>query len=135
MNILQLLPHHRIVHDRLRMRALLPNLVTALRLVRRTAELELMEQPLAVLRFELIEQTLRRVALQIRQRAREVRRGQDRVEMAVEDDPPVDLEALVVAAIGQRVREQVATRRRVKTGIQATMEEVTKWALSGSWMR
>ena len=55
--------------------------------------------------------------------------------MAVEDDPPVGFEPFAVPAIGQRVREDIATRRRVKTGIQATMEEVTKCALSGSWMR
>ena len=106
----QLLEHRLIAADRLRMRALLPDLMRAVPLVRGLEELELAQQPLPALGPELLEDAPRGEAFQITEHAAQLGRGEHRVEMVVEDHPAVDAQRLVLAAVAERGYEDVSRR-------------------------
>jgi len=80
--ILHLLPHHRIVEDGLRMRAFLPDLILV-GLVRGPVVAELIQQPLAPLRLDLPDKLLGGEALEIAQDRRQVGRSENGVEVVV----------------------------------------------------
>jgi hypothetical protein len=96
--ILQLLPHHLVG------------------LVRRTVILQLVEQPGATFRADLGEDLARGELLQVANGLRQVGAGEDGVEMGVEDDPAVDFESGVGAAVGEGTHEDVATGGRAEDG-------------------
>jgi len=108
--VFELLQHRCITDDGLRVESLLPHLMGALLLMRGATVRELIEQPGARFDFEQFENPARGVALEIRHDLREGGCGEDGVEMVVEDDPGVDLKALVYAAILECRDEDVAAR-------------------------
>ena len=99
--VCQLLKHHFIAHNRLRMRALLPELMLTLQFVRRATIFELMKQPIASLGFELCDQGARGMAFEVREDTRQIRCGENCMEMVIENDPSVDLERFVSTAVFQ----------------------------------
>jgi hypothetical protein len=107
-NILQLLRHHFITGDFLGMKSLLPYLVQALNLVRSPEILELIQQPFAFLGLQLIQDSLSGVTLEISQDTREVRRGENGVKMVIQDDPGVNFQGFMGAAILEGVDENIA---------------------------
>ena len=107
--ILQLLVHHRVIGDNLRMRALLPDLVFVW-FVCRTPVTKLLEQPGPSFHRKLENDFAGRKTFEITQDSRQVRRGQDGVEMIVQDDPSVDFQGFALTAMFQRTHQDVATR-------------------------
>lgn len=114
--ILDLLQHHLVAGDGHGMKALLPDLTFAVRFVGGVEVRELMEQPVAVFGLQLIENPPGGVPLEIAHDAHEIGRGEDGVEVGIEDDPGVDAEFLVLAAIAPCVDEEVAARRGGEDG-------------------
>ena len=106
--VIQLLFHHFIAGVSLRMKSLLPDLMRAFGFMRRTEKAELVQEPLAIFLLQLIEKALRCVALEVGHDAGEVGRGQDGVEMIVEDDPGVDFQTLVFAAVFEGFDDDIA---------------------------
>ena len=113
-NIIQFLLHHLVTSDFLRMQALLPHLVRAVPLMQRTIISELIEQPFALLHLDLLQQGARRKSLEIRQRIRQVRRGENGMKMIIENDPGVNLQTLMLPAMEQGFNKNIATGRRRK---------------------
>lgn len=86
-NIFQLLLHNRIIHQGLRMEALLPHLEFRFRLMSGAPLPQQVQQPAALFRLQKFQDAPRGVPLEVRQHPREIRRGEDRVQVVVEDDP------------------------------------------------
>ena len=98
-----LLLHHLIVQDALGMRPLLPELIFV-RFVRSTVMPKLIERPFAAFQLDLPDKLFGGEALQIAQDGGEIGRGDDGVEMIVEDDPRIDGQPFVLAARSTSLR-------------------------------
>jgi len=97
--IVQLLPHHLVISHFLRMRSFLPYLMRALPLVFRAEVLELIQYPLHVFLLQLLQNALCGVPLEISQNAREIRGGNNGVDVIIEDHPRVNFQAFAQATI------------------------------------
>ena len=82
------------------MRPLLPELIFV-RFVRRPIIPQLIQQPFAAFDLDLLDELFGGEALQIAQDGGEIGRGEDGVEMMVEDDPCIDGQPFVLAAVFQ----------------------------------
>ena len=82
------------------MRPLLPELIFV-RFVRGPKMPKPMEQPFAAFDLDLLDELFGGEALQIAQDGGEIGRGKDSVEMMVEDDPGIDDQPFVLAAVFQ----------------------------------
>ena len=96
--ILQLLAHHRIIRDNLRMRTFLPNLVLV-GFMSPTVITKLIQNPFPVLVSESFQNLGGGKALQIAQHRRQIGRGEDGVEVIVEYNPGINLQHLVLSAV------------------------------------
>ena len=81
------------------MNSFLPDLMTALALVSRTEEFQLIQQPIAAFELKLIENLVSREFLQIRHSPRQFRSGHDGMEVIIQNYPSVDAQALLLTAI------------------------------------
>ncbi len=121
------------------------------RLAMRGAEVgELVEQPLAAFGLKLGEDRAGGEGFEVADGIRQLRAGDDGVEVVVEDDPGVEAQSFVLPAVLEGADEDVATRACslarqpplfpsaspvVKTGSHSMIVEVMKCAASGSRMR
>ena len=80
------------------MRPLLPELIFV-RFVCSPVMPRLVEQPFAAFDLDLLDELFGDEALQIAQDGGEIGRGEDGVEMIVEDDPCIDGQPFVLAAV------------------------------------
>jgi len=96
--VIDLLPHDLIAHDSLRMRSLLPDLVS-IGLVFAAVELELVQKPIAPFGLELLHDLAGGETLDGLQDTGQIGRGEDRMEVIVHNDPRVDFESLVLAIV------------------------------------
>ena len=92
------------------MRPLLPELIFV-RFVRRPVMPKLIEQPFAAFDLDLFDELFGGEALQVAQDRGEIGRGEDGVEMIVEDDPRMDGQPFVLGAVFERSHDDVAARR------------------------
>jgi hypothetical protein len=106
--IFQFLQHDLVTHDGLRMRAFLPNLMGAFELMCRAKISELIQEPLTSFRFQELQDLMRCMPLEMGDDARKIRRCEDGVKVVIEDNPTMNLQALVRAAILERLNENVA---------------------------
>ncbi len=97
------------------MRPLLPELIFV-RFVRSPVMPKLIEQPFAPFELDLLDELFSGEALQIAQDGGEIGRGEDGVEMIVEDDPGMDGQPFVLAAVFERSHDDVAARRGSEDG-------------------
>ena len=74
----------------------------AFRLVLGAEVLELIQQPITAFLFNLFQNSLCGVPLEIGEHAREIRCGQNRVQVGVEDDIGMNFQAFMSAAIFER---------------------------------
>ena len=111
-NVINFLVHHLIGIDLLRMNTFLPDLVLLVPLMCRAEIGELVDQPVTLFQLNLRQQRMRGEALEMAQGRRQIRRGEDGVKVVFHDDPGVDLELPVFAAVEERVDEDVAAGRR-----------------------
>ena len=116
MQVVQLLRHHFVAADGLGMHALLPHLMIARFFVCCTIISQLIEQPFAPFGFELFDQSLRRESFQSAKGAGEIGTGKNGVEMVIQNDPSVDLQGLMFAAMEQGLDDDIATGARFKDG-------------------
>lgn len=117
MDILEFLPHYLIVQNRLWVRAFLPHLMTlGLLLVGGTVVGKLVEQPFPALFAKLGENCLRGEFLEAGERFRQVRPGEDGVEMVFHDHPAMDFQCPMFPAVFQRAEQGVATSRTGEDG-------------------
>ena len=86
-DIIEFLQHHLVGVNLLRVRAFLPYLMSAFGLMLGAKILELIQQPIAGFLFELVENSLRSMAFEISEHAREVGSSDKGMEMTIEDDP------------------------------------------------
>ena len=106
------------------MGTLLPNLIFV-RFVRRPVITELIEQPFAAFELELRDKFFGREALEIAQDGGEIRRGENRVEMIVENHP----EMASPLCSRQYSSDRTTMSQHavdVKTGSHSTIVAVTK---------
>lgn len=104
----ELLLHHLVAHQRLRVIALLPELQVGFGLVSGAPLPQEMQQPVALFGPELRGERASGVTLEIGNDSREIGRGDDGMEVIVEDDPGVNLQPFVDAAVFERVRDDLA---------------------------
>ena len=91
------------------MDAFLPDLMFGSRFAMRGAEVgELVQQPLAAFRLELGEDRAGGEAFEIADGVGQFGAGDDGVEVVVEDDPGVEAQALVLAAVLEGADEDIA---------------------------
>ena len=132
MQVFQLLQHHRVTHQALRMESLLPYLMLAGGLVPCTQPCKPFHQPLAPLRRELFQQPPCSELLQVTKHARQVRGADDGVKMI-----SMMTHAWIFSPLCVRQYSKDSTRMSqhaavVNTGSQPTIVEVTKYRPSGS---
>ncbi len=115
-NVVDLLEHHFIRFDLLRMNAFLPDLMLLVLLVRRAVIGELVDQPLPLFQPNLREQGMRGEALEMAQCGGQVGAGEDGVKVVLHDDPGMDPKLTLFTAVEQGVDEDVAAGRGGEDG-------------------
>jgi len=83
----------------------------------------------------LRDEKLGGIALEIAEHGGEIGRGEDGVEVVIEDDPGVIFRPLCARQWSREHTRMSQHAAVVKTGSHSTMVAVMKCASSGSWMR
>jgi hypothetical protein len=101
MQVLQLLFHHGIARNRLRMAPFLPNLMGGRLLVCGAKVSQLIEQLLAPFALQLRHDFARGELLQVSDCFRQLRSGDDGVEMIVQHDPGINAQGFMFPAVSE----------------------------------